>query len=77
MAPDPPVPISSILKAASAGWRGAAMQALTARVCDALEQIDYVMGLSLFSDVPAALSPLYEFIEMMENSTKPVLALGF
>jgi len=49
--------------------------ALTARVCDALDNLDYVMGLSLFSDaIPPVLSPVYEFAEMIENTGKPVLA---
>ncbi len=47
---------------------------LTAKVCDALPNIDYIMGLSLFSDVTAVLSPVYEFAESIANTTKPVLA---
>jgi trimethylamine--corrinoid protein Co-methyltransferase len=47
---------------------------LTAKVCDALENIDYVMSLSLFDDVTPILSPVYEFAEMVANSGKPVLA---
>jgi trimethylamine---corrinoid protein Co-methyltransferase len=47
---------------------------LTARVCDALSNIDYVMGLSLFSDVSSGMSPVYEFAESIQNSTKPVVA---
>lgn len=47
---------------------------LTAKVCDALENIDYVMSLSLFDDVTPMLSPVYEFTEMIANSGKPVLA---
>ena len=48
--------------------------ALTARVCDALENLDYVMSLSLLSDAPPMLSPVYEFTEMVANTTKPVVA---
>jgi trimethylamine--corrinoid protein Co-methyltransferase len=48
--------------------------ALTARVCDALENMDYVMSLSLLSDVNPMLSPVYEFAEMIANTTKPVVA---
>lgn len=47
---------------------------LTARVCDALPNIDYVMGLSLFDDVTPVLSPVYEFAESLENTTKPIIA---
>ncbi|HUH97787.1 MAG TPA: trimethylamine methyltransferase family protein [Anaerolineales bacterium] len=47
---------------------------LTARVCDALPNIDYVMGLSLFDDVTPALSPVYEFAEELENTSKPIVA---
>ncbi len=46
---------------------------LTARVCDALENIDYVMGLALIDDVHHRLAPVYEFAEMVANTTKPVL----
>ena len=47
---------------------------LTALVCDALPNIDYAMGLSLFDDVTAVLSPVYEFAEMLANTTKPIIA---
>lgn len=47
---------------------------VTARVCDALENIDYVMSLSLFDDVTPVLSPVYEFAEMIMNTGKPVVA---
>jgi len=47
---------------------------LTARVCDALENIDYIMGLSLFDDVTPVLSPVYEFAESIANTTKPIAA---
>jgi trimethylamine--corrinoid protein Co-methyltransferase len=43
-------------------------------VCDALENIDYVMSLSHFVDVTPVLSPVYEFAEMVTNTTKPVIA---
>jgi trimethylamine--corrinoid protein Co-methyltransferase len=48
--------------------------ALTARVCDALPNIDYVMGLSLFDDVTTVLASVYEFAEEIANTTKPILA---
>lgn len=46
----------------------------TALVCDALPNMDYVMGLSMFDDVIPVLSPVYEFAEMLTNSTKPLIA---
>lgn len=48
--------------------------ALTARVADTLENIDYVMGLALLSDVTAELAAVYEFAEMIANTTKPIIA---
>ena len=50
---------------------------LTAKVCDALDNIDYVMSLGLIDDVPAHLAPVYEFAEMVANTGKPVLAWGY
>lgn len=47
---------------------------LVARVCDALPNIDYIMGLSLFDDVTPVLSPVYEFAEEIANTTKPIIA---
>jgi trimethylamine--corrinoid protein Co-methyltransferase len=46
---------------------------LTARVCDALEHIDYAMGLGWIGDVHPELAPVYEFAEMIANTGKPVL----
>ena len=50
---------------------------LTALVCDALDNIDYVMSLGLIDDVPPLLAPVYEFAEMVANTTKPVLPWGY
>jgi trimethylamine--corrinoid protein Co-methyltransferase len=50
---------------------------LTALVCDALDQIDYVMSLGLIDDVTPSLAPVYEFAEMVANTTKPVLPWGY
>lgn len=47
-----------------------------ARVIDALDNIDYLMGLALPQDVPADRAPVFEFAEMVMNSTKPVMAWG-
>ncbi len=51
--------------------------AYTARVCQALENIDYVMSLGLIDDVTPALAPVYEFAEMITHTLKPVLAWAF
>ena len=50
---------------------------LTARVCDALDNIDYVMGLGLIDDVHHRLAPVYEFAEMIANTGKPVLPWAY
>ena len=50
---------------------------LAARVCDALEHIDYVMGLGLIDDVHHSLAPVYEFAEMIANTGKPVLPWAY
>jgi trimethylamine---corrinoid protein Co-methyltransferase len=47
---------------------------MVAKVCDALPNIDYIMGLSLFDDVTPALAPVYEFAEELANSSKPIVA---
>jgi trimethylamine--corrinoid protein Co-methyltransferase len=47
---------------------------MTATVCDALENIDFLMSLGVFDDVRPMLSPVYEYVEMVSNSTKPVVA---
>jgi trimethylamine--corrinoid protein Co-methyltransferase len=50
---------------------------LTAQVCDALENIDYVMGLGLISDVTPTLAPVYEYAEMVANTSKPILPWAY
>jgi trimethylamine--corrinoid protein Co-methyltransferase len=50
---------------------------MTARVCDALPNIDYVMSLGLISDVTPTLASVYEYAEMIANTTKPVLPWAF
>lgn len=47
---------------------------MTARVCDALENIDFVMSLSIYDDVTPELSPVYEFADMITNTRKPIAA---
>jgi trimethylamine--corrinoid protein Co-methyltransferase len=51
--------------------------AFTALVSDALDNLDYVMGLGLIDDVPEHLAPVYEFAEMVANTTKPVLPWAY
>jgi trimethylamine--corrinoid protein Co-methyltransferase len=51
--------------------------ALTARVCDALDNVDYVMGLGLISDVTSSLAPVYEFAEMVASTGKPILPWAY
>ncbi len=51
--------------------------ATTARVCDALINIDYVMGLGLIDDVTPNLAPVYEFAELVGNTTKPILIWAY
>lgn len=51
--------------------------ATTARVCDALENIDYVMSLGLIDNVTPPLASVYEFAEMIANTGKPVFAWAF
>jgi trimethylamine--corrinoid protein Co-methyltransferase len=50
---------------------------LTALVCDALDNLDYVMSLGLIGDVTPNLAPVYEFAEMVANTTKPVLPWAY
>jgi trimethylamine--corrinoid protein Co-methyltransferase len=50
---------------------------LTALVCDALDNIDYVMSLGLISDVAPKLAPVHEFAEMIANTGKPVLPWAY
>jgi trimethylamine--corrinoid protein Co-methyltransferase len=48
--------------------------ALTARVADALENIDYVMGLSYLADTHPDQVAVFEFAELIANTEKPILA---
>ncbi len=50
---------------------------LAALVCDALDNIDYVMGLALIDDVTPELSPVYEFADMVLNTAKPILPWAY
>jgi len=50
---------------------------MVARLCDALDGIGFVMSLGLVSDAPYGMEGLYEFAEMIQNSTKPPIAWCF
>jgi trimethylamine--corrinoid protein Co-methyltransferase len=49
----------------------------TALVCDALENIDYVMGLGLVDDVRPELAPVYEFAELIVGTGKPMIPWAY
>jgi trimethylamine--corrinoid protein Co-methyltransferase len=49
----------------------------TAVVCDALENLDYVMGLALIDDVAPELAPVYEFAEMVAGTKKPTIPWAY
>ncbi len=50
---------------------------LAALVCDALDNLDYVMGLALIDDCPPELSPVHEFAEMVVSTVKPIIPWAF
>ncbi|MCF8029795.1 MAG: trimethylamine methyltransferase family protein [Desulfohalobiaceae bacterium] len=49
----------------------------TARVCDALNNIGFVEGLISISDVPRGTEDVYEFADMIQNTTTPIMAWAF
>ncbi len=51
--------------------------ATVARLCEALPSIGFVMSLGTISDVPKGLADIYEFTEMIQNCTKPVIAWSY
>jgi trimethylamine--corrinoid protein Co-methyltransferase len=51
--------------------------ALSARVCDALDNIDYVMSLGLIDNVTSSLASVHEFAQMITHTGKPVLGWAF
>lgn len=51
--------------------------ALTARVCDALPNIDYVMSLGSVSDFPHDKADIHEFDAMVRETTKPIMSWSF
>ena len=51
--------------------------ALTARTCDALPNIDYVMSLGSVSDVAQDEADIHEFDAMVRETTKPIMSWSF
>jgi trimethylamine---corrinoid protein Co-methyltransferase len=45
-----------------------------ARVCDALERLDFVMCMAIASDKLPAVAELFHFLEMARNTTKPIVS---
>ncbi len=48
-----------------------------ARVCDALPNIGYVQSLGSISDVTGQLADIYEFADMIRNTTTPIMSWSF
>ena len=44
-----------------------------ARVCDALEYLDFVMCMGIASDKPPAVAEFHHFLAMLRNTTKPMV----
>jgi trimethylamine--corrinoid protein Co-methyltransferase len=51
--------------------------AMVARICQALPNIGFVQSLGTISDVTVSLADVYEFAEMVQNTTKPILSWAF
>lgn len=51
--------------------------AFTARICDALENIDYVMSLGNVNDVSPDMADIHEFDAMVRETTKPIMSWSF
>ncbi|MFW6413726.1 MAG: trimethylamine methyltransferase family protein [Verrucomicrobiota bacterium] len=50
---------------------------IVARVCDALPNIGYVQSLGSISDVTVGLEAVYEFADMIQNTTTPIMNWAF
>lgn len=50
---------------------------IVARVCDALPNIGYVQSLGSISDVTNGLADVYEFADMIRNTTTPIMSWSF
>jgi trimethylamine--corrinoid protein Co-methyltransferase len=51
--------------------------ALTARICETLPNIDYVMSLGSINDVPPDKADVHEFAAMVGETTKPIMSWSF
>ncbi len=51
--------------------------AMVARTCEALPNIGFVQSLGTISDVTVSLADVYEFAEMIQNTTKPILSWSY
>jgi len=51
--------------------------AMVARICQALPNIGFVQSLGTISDVTVSLADVYEFAEMIQNTTKPILSWSY
>ena len=49
----------------------------TARLCDALPNIDWVMPMGSSQDVPALAADVHEFEAVVTNTTKPIVFIGY
>lgn len=49
----------------------------SARLCDALENIDFIMSYALPDDIPEGLTEIYQVTEMLKNSVKPIIMTAF
>jgi trimethylamine--corrinoid protein Co-methyltransferase len=50
---------------------------IVARICEALPNIGFVQSLGTISDVTVTLADVYEFAEMIQNTTKPILSWSY
>jgi trimethylamine--corrinoid protein Co-methyltransferase len=50
---------------------------IVARVCDALPNMGYVQSLGSISDVTNGLADVYEFADMIRNTTTPIMSWSF
>ena len=50
---------------------------IVARVCDALPNMGYVQSLGSISDVSNGLADVYEFADMIRNTTTPIMSWSF
>ncbi len=50
---------------------------LVAKVCDALPNIGYVQSLGSISDVTVGMEAVYEFADMIQNTTTPIMNWAF